>query len=194
VTLATDTPRPHGRFHSVRFYEDDLSLCRLAAEFLGDGLAAGQPGVVIATPSHKEGIERELTALSFDVARLQESGDLRFLDAEKTLATFMKQGMPDPDAFQRSVGGVLARAADGRPQAHVRAYGEMVDWLWKSGATAAAIRLEVLWNELGESRAFSLLCAYSMGSFYKYGAYEDICQQHTHVVSSGGHPVPVLVE
>jgi hypothetical protein len=92
------------------------------------------------------------------------------------------------------VGGVLDRAAESQPRAGVRAYGEMVDLLWKQGAAAAAIRLEVLWNQLAESRAFSLLCAYSMGNFYKQGAYEDICRQHTHVVSSTGHPVPVLVE
>jgi hypothetical protein len=36
----------------------------------------------------------------------------------------------------------------------------------KDGLTTAAIKLEVLWNQLAMTREFSLLCAYSMGNFY----------------------------
>lgn len=182
-----------GHFHAVRFYEDESSLCRIVAEFLGDGLAAGQPGVVIAVPSHRAGISQGLRALSFDVDRLRRSGDLVVLDAEETLSTFMKSGYPDSDAFRKSVGGVLDQAIGGRQGATVRAFGEMVDWLWKNEAAEAAIRLEVLWNQLATTRAFSLLCGYSMGNFYKHGAYENICGQHTHVVSGAGQPIPIGV-
>lgn len=180
-------------FHAVRFYEDEGSLCRIVADFVGDGLVAQQPAVVIATPANREEILRGLQALAFDVARLRESGELVVLDAEETLATFMKDGVPDAAAFQERIGGVLDAITAGRLKATVRAYGEMVDWLWKHDATAAAIRLEVLWNQLAETRAFSLLCGYSMGNFYKHGAYEDICGHHTHVVSSTGLPTRVSV-
>src|SRR6185436_8890863 len=110
-------------------------------------------------------------------------------DAEETLLTFMKGGVPDPAAFRQNVGDVLGSVTTGRPTATVRAYGEMVDCLWKNDATDAAIRLEVLWNQLANTRAFSLLCGYSMGNFYKHGAYEDICTQHTHVMPAGGQPI-----
>jgi hypothetical protein len=185
--------RDSERFHAVRFYEDDASLCRIATGFVGDGLASGDPAVVIATPPHRAGIVDGLGALSFDVERLKQRGDLRLLDVEETLSTFMKDGMPDPVAFQRSMGGVLDEVARGRSQLTVRAYGEMVDWLWKNGDVTAALRLEVLWNELADSRVFSLLCGYSMGNFYKHGAYEDICRQHTHVVSAEGLPTAIVV-
>ena len=181
------------RHHAVRFYEDDSSLCRIVADFVGDGLAAGQPAVVFATAAHRKEISRALAALAFDVERLQQTGDLLVLDAEEALATFMKDGVPDPGAFRWSVGGVLDRAMAARPASTVRAYGEMVDWLWKHDAPDAAIRLEVLWNQLARTRAFSLLCGYSMGNFYKHGAYEQICAQHTHVVSSSGQPTPITV-
>jgi hypothetical protein len=125
--------------------------------------------------------------------RLQDSHMLLVLDAEETLSTFMKDGVPDPLAFRMTVGGVLDLATAGRPNATVRAYGEMVDCLWKQGAVDAAIRLEMLWNQLADTRAFSLLCGYSMGNFYKQGAYEDICSQHTHVVSTAGQPLRVDV-
>lgn len=178
-------------FHGVRFYEDEQSLYRIVADFIGDGLVAGQPAVVIATPLHREEIARELHALSFDVTRLLANGELLMLDAEETLSTFMKDGIPDPVAFRRSVGSVLAGATAGRPKATLRAYGEMVDWLWKNDAAAAAIRLEVLWNQLASTCDFSLLCGYSMGNFYKHGAYEDICGLHTHVMSGAGQPTRV---
>ena len=180
-------------FHAVRFYENDESLCHIVADFVGDGLAARQPSVVVAVPRHRELITDQLRALSFDTDRLQEQGDLTLLDAEQTLATFMKRGVPDRAAFFTNVGSVLDKAVRGRDNVMVRAYGEMVDWLWKNDETDAAIRLEVLWNELANARRFSLLCGYSMGSFYKHGAYEDICGQHTHVISADGQPTRIGV-
>ena len=84
---------------------------------------------------------------------------------------------------------LLEKAARGRPHCTVRAYGEMVDVLWKDGATAAAIRLEMLWNELAGRHSLSLLCGYAMGNFYKEAAVEDICSHHTHVMSETGAPV-----
>jgi hypothetical protein len=182
-----------GHFHAVRFYEDEQSLYRIVTDFIGDGLAAGQPAVVIATSLHREEISRGLFAMALDVRRLCATGGLLMLDAEETLSTFMKDGVPDPVAFNQSVGGVLNTATAGQPNTTVRAYGEMVDCLWKNDAADAAIRLEVLWNQLANTRDFSLLCGYSMGNFYKHGAYENICSQHTHVISGAGQPTSIGV-
>jgi hypothetical protein len=182
-----------GLFHAVRFYENEQSLYRIVADFIGDGIVAGQPAVIITTPEHGAEISRELQTLPCDVARLRASGQLLVLDAHETLSTFMKDGIPDPVAFRQSVGAALDRATAGRPQATVRAYGEMVDCLWKAEQMDAAIRLEVLWNQLASTHDFSLLCGYCMGNFYKHGAYEHICAQHTHVISGSGHPTRVGV-
>ena len=60
----------------------------------------------------------------------------------------------------------------------------MMNVLWEAGQPTAAIRLEVLWNELAQSHAFSLLCGYSMGSFYKGdAAHAHSCSHHTHLIS-----------
>ena len=180
-------------FHAVRFYENEQSLYRIVADFIGDGIVAGQPAVIIATPAHGAAISRELQALSCDVGQLRDSGQLQVLDADTTLSAFMKDGVPDPVAFRKTVGAAIDQATAGRPQATVRAYGEMVDCLWKTEQMDAAIRLEVLWNQLSSTHAFSLLCGYCMGNFYKHGAYEHICEQHTHVISSTGHPTRIGV-
>ena len=180
-------------FHAVRFYEDEQSLCRIVSGFIADGLVAGQPAVVIATPVHRDQIARALEALSCDVSRLRASGQLLMLDARETLLTFMKDGCPEPVAFHETLGRAIdSVTAAGGPRT-LRAYGEMVDCLWKDGQPEAAIRLEILWNELATVRPFSLLCGYSVGYFYKHGAYEEICRQHTHVVSEGGHPTRIGV-
>src|SRR2546425_4420896 len=82
--------------HAVRFYENDKSLAQIVAQFLSDGLAAGNPGIVVATPAHRAAILRELVATSLDVVQLQRSNDLVLLDAQETLSIFMTNGKPRP--------------------------------------------------------------------------------------------------
>ena len=62
----------------------------------------------------------------------------------------------------------------------------MVDILWRTEEREAAIRLEVLWNQLARTQAFSLLCGYAMGHFYKDAHVDDVCSHHTHVISADG--------
>jgi hypothetical protein len=81
---------------------------------------------------------------------------------------------------------LIERACRGRKDCVIRAYGEMVDVLWQAGQTAAAIRLEMLWNQLAQTHSFALLCGYSMGHFYKDASQVEIRRQHTHVVSDSG--------
>ena len=100
---------------------------------------------------------------------------------------------PDPDLFEEHIGGLVGRAVGGRPRTVVRAFGEMVDVLWQDGHADAAIRLEILWNKLATKYGFALLCGYSMGNFYKKAEqFQEICQQHTHVI--GPDPNVVILE
>jgi hypothetical protein len=172
-----------GQCHAVRFYESRQSLAGMVGQFLGEGFVAGLPAVVIATPDHLDAIKGVLAARFFDVARLEAAGDLIMADAEGTLARFMVDGMPDPARFRDAITPLIERACRGRKDCVIRAYGEMVDVLWKAGHTVAAVRLETLWNQLAQSHAFALLCGYSMGHFYKDAAHQEICGLHTHVSS-----------
>jgi hypothetical protein len=179
------------RHHAVRFYENDNSLAQIVAQFLSDGLAAGSPGIIVAAPAQRGGILRELVTKSLDVVQLQRSHDLVLLDAEHTLSIFMTNGKPEAEAFKNSMCEVINRAIRGRPNCTVRIYGQMVDLLWKDGQHDAAIRLEMLWNQLANTQAFSLLCGYAMGHFYKDANFQDICRHHTHVVSADGDAAAV---
>jgi PAS domain S-box-containing protein len=171
-----------GHNHAVQFYESDDFLRDIVADFVGNGLVAGEPVIVIATEQHRQAFADALAERGLDVAEAEASGDLVMLDARETLATFMSRLMPDAQRFRESVGGVIGRTARGRQQC--RAYGEMVDLLWRDGNPDGAIRLEELWNDLAEYYAFNLLCAYPMGNFYSEShaeQFDEVCRTHSHV-------------
>ena len=172
-----------GVYHAVQFYNDDMTLARLVGAFLAEGLAAGDAAVIIATPEHRQLIEGDLRNRSVDVDGSRKMGELVILDARETLNTFMVDGTPHASTFNYVVNRVLDQVCRPHAECTIRAYGEMVDVLWSDGLDAAAIRLEVLWNELGRSRDFKLLCGHSMGNFYESAALEAIKHQHSHVVS-----------
>jgi signal transduction histidine kinase len=173
-----------GHLHAVQFYEQDTYLHDAVASFLRPGLDRGDGVVVIATPEHREGIVRGIGEAAAKTA--ESAGRLLLLDASESLSRFMLADMPDPDLFRSFVSDIVAALRDpARPEAGVRAYGEMVDVLWRQGNANAAIRLEELWETARADHSFSLLCAYLMGSFYREGdaaRFVDVCRKHTHVI------------
>jgi hypothetical protein len=184
-----DTAATAMRTHAVRFYENRESLARIVGRFLGEGFVVGWPAIVIATPEHREAISHVLAGHYFDLDRMTAADDLLMVDAAAALSHFMRDGMPDPIRFNDTMTPLIEKACRGRRDCVIRAYGEMVDVLWKAGETAAAIRLEMLWNQLAQTHSFALLCGYSMGHFYKDAGQQDIRHQHTHIVSDSGDPV-----
>jgi PAS domain S-box-containing protein len=171
--------------HAVQFYESDDFLCGAVAGFIAAGLDAGEPALVIATEEHRLEVCRRLASAGIDLERALRPGRLTFLDARELLSHLMVQGMPDEERFRAHVGRALQASRAGARGARVRAFGEMVDLLWRDGNPGAAIRLEELWNELGQTQSFSLLCAYVMGNFGKESdaaAFQQVCGAHSHVV------------
>lgn len=177
--------------HAVQFYGNDAELLRTVGTFLSEGLIAGQPAIVIATAAHRIAIERALEGHLIDVTAAKRLGDLVMLDAEETLGTFMVDHAPVGALFRKTIGDVIEQTLRGRSTTPVRAYGEMVDVLWKQGMTEAAVRLEVLWNNLAESHVFSLLCGYAIGNFFKQtDRYRDVCRLHTQVLPHQDNVLP----
>lgn len=155
------------------------------ATFAGEGLATGAPVVLIATQAHLQAFRARLETMGFDVAAALAAGRLTCLDALEQLDTFMLDGVPDARLFEANLGEVMARSLKEARGTQARAYGEMVDVLWKHGERVAAILLEELWNELQTRHPFTLLCAYTLGSFYNEPAeLGRICAAHTHVLNT----------
>jgi len=158
--------------HVVQFYGGAFPVDAVA-KFLGEGLAAGEVGVVIATPEHTMAVQTKLGG----------SGRCIFLDARETMARFMVHGRPDRTKFLDTVGDLVAQAAQ-MGNGRVRAFGEMVVLLCESGEPEAAHELEELWNELGRRSSLKLLCSYPISAFVgRNKAFEGkLRDTHSHAV------------
>ena len=181
---ATRAGRPV-HHHSVQFYEGDAHLVGVVAGVLVDALRMGAPAIVIATESHRQAVVERLKTFDVAVDDAIDSGQLLLLDARQMLETFMVEGWPDEQRFREQIGGAVERARKEWSRARLRAYGEMVDLLWKDGRREAAIELEEIWNRLAAIHPFSLLCAYSMSNFPSGNdgeLFDRICGTHTRVV------------
>jgi hypothetical protein len=180
MTVRSRLPGNPGH-HAVQFYRDETRLRQTVADFLADGIVAGQPTIVVATPAHRRLIENELSSRRFDIPALVRGGTLLLLDARDTLDCFMLNGRPDPVRFRQTVGAAIERVSQNGDELVVRAYGELVDVLWRVGECDAALQLEILWNELATRYAVSLLCGCAMAGFDESAGHELVCFQHTHV-------------
>lgn len=169
--------------HIVQVYQDEEFLAEAVGEYVGTGLRQDEGLIIIATPRHSRAFERQLERNGLDPAKAIAQGQLKFFDADAMLAKFMRDGMPDWNAFHAVLGALIAELRLQYPT--VRAYGEMVDILWQKGERDAAIRLEQYWNELGKLQTFSLFCAYFLDNL-DAGAYggplECVCKVHTHLI------------
>jgi signal transduction histidine kinase len=181
---------PPPRTHAVQFYDDDAFLLDAVSQYLAAGLRNGDRLLMIATKAHCEGVARRLEAAGGKHAA--ETGQLLFLDARETLSKFMIGDMPDADIFLDLISSTTAKLkGDELGGERIRAYGEMVDLLWRDGNSRAAIRLEELWDDAGKLHPFSLLCAYVMGNFYKESDQQkffEVCRNHNHVFPTEGFP------
>jgi CheY-like chemotaxis protein len=167
-------------FHAVYFYEDSLSLAGTVARFIGEGMAASQAAVIVATASHSASIRDQLTAMGVDVQERIEHGELLMFDAEQVLKQLMVGDRPDAECFEDTINPIVDNAAGGRKRL-VRIYGEMVDVLWSSDREDAALSLEMLWHLFIAGRKCSLLCGYASGICQGEG-FNTICDWHSHVM------------
>jgi hypothetical protein len=151
--------------HAVQVYDDVGDLARSVATFLAAGFASGAPAVVIATDNHWPHFAEELEARGWDPAELERTGRLCRADAGQLLNAFMEDGLPSPERFEQVVGALIDEASSRFPGHTVRAFGEMVDVLWRRREQQAALAVEELWRELSERRSFALLCGYHLDIF-----------------------------
>jgi len=168
---------PPGTWHLVQFYDSDDYLCGAVAEYLRAGMQRREVCLVVATRRHRTLIATRLAELGCDPRAVT------WLDASETVSKLMVDDLPDAARFAGVIGHVIDQAIGaGRS---VRAFGEMVDLLWRRGNPAAALQLERLWSELGETRPLQLLCAYGMASFTRPdddASFRTICGAHGQVI------------
>lgn len=170
--------------HAVEIYSDLDELTESVATHLSTGFSAGGAAVVVARPAHTMRLRETLAAAGWDVQALERDGRLLVADAAETLEAIMDGEAPSAARFEQVVGTLLDRAATNGSGA-VRVFGELVDLLMESGRPEAAVALESLWNDIAETRRFSLLCAYQLDVFdpgAQAGSLPHVCAAHSHVL------------
>jgi len=167
--------------HVVQFYGSNHSaLLRHLRRYVAQGLDAGDYVVVIAN--------RALHDAVFAVNEITEDGRLELLDSEVALKQLFENGRLNPNRFDQFIGGMLRGVVASARSHRVRAYGDMVDVLWRRGRHADAIELERYWNDLQERLPFDLYCAYGIDVFstdFQAGKISPVLCEHTDVVPGG---------
>ena len=170
--------------HFVQIYESEEVFMDILASFVSEALKEDYTAVVIATPVHRQELNKRLTESGHDLAALRLQDQLICLDAEEMTGKFMANGRADDELFFQLVADILARATkDGRK---ARAFGEMVTVLWAQGFYGAAVRLEHLWHRLCAENSFTLFCAYPKIGFAEngYEAIAHICAAHSKILAA----------
>jgi MEDS: MEthanogen/methylotroph, DcmR Sensory domain len=163
--------------HGVELYTRDEDLVQTAATFLGQGIADGAPGVVVATPAHATAITELLAERGHDGSRLV------FLDAHQACDSFFEDGVLSRAAFDRVTGGLLDLARRNGP-GHIRVFGEVVDLLCRRGDRESALQIEHWCEEALVQRPCSVMCAYHLDVFdveLQQDLVPALCNTHTHV-------------
>jgi hypothetical protein len=175
---------PEGAGHAVQIYAEIEELAESVAAYLATGFAIGDPAIVITTAEHDDTFSRFLGATGWDGAELVEAGLLTKLDAAETLASIYDGKEISTSRFYEMADGAIDAIEARFPGRRVRAFGEMVDVLAARGRHDTAIRLETLWNDLAQTRNFSLLCGYGLDLFdatAQKSMLSPACDVHTHV-------------
>jgi PAS domain-containing protein len=178
--------------HAVQFYESDSSLIEVLGQQLGADLEAKDTVIVIATGKHRNELRKELAIRHIDPAAAARAGRYLEFDAAETLARFTVNGFPDKKKFESTIGELLSHAQAGMKPGHrLVLFGEMVALLRAEGKQEATIRLEELWNDLGQQHTFHLLCGYPISAFDRSEHrrhFFNICGEHTHINPAESYP------
>jgi signal transduction histidine kinase/ActR/RegA family two-component response regulator len=181
-------PSPIAPEHLVQFYDEDAALIDSLVDYVGTGLATDRSCLIVATKDHRDTVEERLRGVGLDLSTAQAAGQYVAVDAADTLARIGLGDGADSRRFAAVVGTLLGRLRPDRP---IRVFGEMVGLLLERGEAEATLRLETLWNELGATRAFELLCAYPLaplGGCDLAHPIVEICARHSRVIPAGGTP------
>jgi hypothetical protein len=161
--------------HFAQIHQSPESLAAAVGLYIETGLKRHNGVIVIATAPNLDRFRTHLATTGLNATDFQKTGQLLMLDADEALGRIMNGDIPIWREFRRLVGGVLdkARAFD---LTTTRAYGEMVNVLWRQGRALAAVRLEEFWNEISKDYPFCLFCAYMQDSLEEKTTIDQISE------------------
>lgn len=189
TSILAAEPSVRAGSHAVQFYGIEPSvLVQNVAAYVDEGLQRGDSVLVIATPEHGDAF---LSALGASRGLRMRSRQLVVLDAEATLERILVDGGVDWQRFEQVIGATIRGLRNAKPNAGLRAYGEMVGLLWAKGHVDAAMQLEKCWNVLLGGDDFTLMCGYPIDVFdddFRSERVHGVLCSHSHVLPCGIEP------
>lgn len=169
--------------HIGQIYRDDAFLLEGAGHFICSALRQDQGMVLIMRGSRLAALATRLECEGVDLDEAVQCGQVTNHDADAMLQKLMKNGKPDRHRFHRVIGDAIRTMRRRYPV--VRAFGELVDILWRDGRVEHAARIEEFWKELARIESFALLCAYridTLDAASYSGAFDSMCHTYTHLI------------
>jgi len=172
-----------GTNHVAQFYDDSAFLVKTLCRFVSDGLWASEGILIVATSDHIRDLRTALTKNDIPFHRQELEGQLVFIDAAFIARDLLIDGLPDRERFTQ----LIARPVESLASRfrRVRAFGEIVDILWRERNRAATLLLERMWGRLLEVHPLTLVCGYCMKGFEQVEHVEgfaEVCRAHSRVV------------
>lgn len=169
--------------HFVQVCQNLTSQAEILTQYIIEGLTNGEGIVIIARVGLRKALSAKFKDLGLDLNDLKAQGKIRIFDADFMLSLFNFDDTVDRAAFEKCV---LPPVLETKLKfGKVRAFGEMVDILWKDGWQDLAIELEGWWGEICEEHNLMLLCTYLLESLdpaeYNH-SLKRICNTHNHLV------------
>jgi hypothetical protein len=175
--------------HVVQLYGEDVPLLgRQVGRFIGEGLALGEPALVIAGPENRDTFMCQLSHDGHDPIAAIRAGQLVLIDAATLLGEMMPGGELSWEGFDRTAGAAVRALRERTGAPRLRAYGEMVGLLWQAAQPSNAAILESYWNRLLAGAAVSLFCSYPidlMDPSLDTDALQPLIEAHTRLLSNG---------
>lgn len=167
----------------AELFESTDSLVDAVSPFLADGLESGDAVLVIMRLEQWSSVASNLATRNVRLYDAVASGELTVLDGTRTLARIMLHGAPCRGLFEEVIGKTVRRiCGDG---VRLRVYADMVDTLAAEGNFHGAHELEKLWSDLSRQAPVTVLCGYSIATFYSPEAsdtFRSICRSHTSIL------------
>jgi CheY-like chemotaxis protein len=183
ATLSTTTWLHASGIHAAQFYEGEDFLHRAIVAFFAQGIAHGDPLVMI-TRRHTFDAVIERMSSDPDPATAEAARRVIFIDAHAALGEVMEGDLPTLARVERSFTSLLAEVGLRAGQI-LWFYGDMSEQLYRSGNPEAAITLEGLWSQVTAGSASSTMCGYGISGFDTDTSahhFRAVCGQHTHVI------------
>lgn len=177
---------PGSERHLVQIYRDHGFLADAVAAWLAPALEAGGGAILVCTPPSRARVLAVLDAAGARATAAHAEGRIAILDAADLWARICPAGTLDVPAFKALAAAHAARVRAACPAGGpIRAWGELVDLLWKRGEPAQAERLESAWNEVIDAEGIRLLCSYEMDNLAPRthgGDLRRVCASHSQLV------------